>query len=69
MAVQNQAPNSAPVPTTHKDYVTVVARHRRAHSAGGVSVAGRVTRENRLRDRRAASGKFEIRRSGDALYL
>ena len=27
MAVQNQAPNSAPVPTTHKDYVTVVARH------------------------------------------
>jgi DNA-binding XRE family transcriptional regulator len=27
MAMQNQAPNSAPVPTTHKDYVTVVARH------------------------------------------
>ena len=27
MAVQNQAPNSAPVPTTRKDYVTVVARH------------------------------------------
>lgn len=27
MAVQNQAPRSAPVPTTHKDYVTVVARH------------------------------------------
>ena len=28
MAVQNQAPNSAPVPTTRKDYVTVVARHK-----------------------------------------
>ena len=27
MAMQNQAPNSSPVPTTHKDYVTVVARH------------------------------------------
>jgi len=27
MATQNQAPNSAPVPTTRKDYVTVVARH------------------------------------------
>ena len=27
MAMQNQAPNSAPMPTTHKDYVTVVARH------------------------------------------
>ncbi|MEA4998763.1 MAG: helix-turn-helix transcriptional regulator [Candidatus Limiplasma sp.] len=27
MAMQNQAPNSASVPTTHKDYVTVVARH------------------------------------------
>ena len=27
MTMQNQAPNSAPVPTTHKDYVTVVARH------------------------------------------
>ena len=27
MAMQTQAPNSAPVPTTHKDYVTVVARH------------------------------------------
>ena len=27
MALQNQAPNSAPVPNTHKDYVTVVARH------------------------------------------
>ena len=27
MAMQNQAPNSAPTPTTHKDYVTVVARH------------------------------------------
>ena len=27
MAMHNQAPNSAPVPTTHKDYVTVVARH------------------------------------------
>ena len=27
MAMQTQAPNSAPVPTTHKDYMTVVARH------------------------------------------
>ena len=27
MAIQNQATNSAPMPTTHKDYVTVVARH------------------------------------------
>ena len=27
MAMQTQAPNSAPVPTTPKDYVTVVARH------------------------------------------
>ena len=27
MAMQNHAPNSAPVPTTRKDYVTVVARH------------------------------------------
>ena len=27
MAMQTQAPNSAPVPKTHKDYVTVVARH------------------------------------------
>ena len=27
MAMQNQAPDSAPMPTTHKDYVTVVARH------------------------------------------
>ena len=27
MTSQNQAPNSAPVPTTNKDYVTVVARH------------------------------------------
>ena len=27
MAMQNRTPNSAPMPTTHKDYVTVVARH------------------------------------------
>ena len=27
MAMQDQTPNSALVPTTHKDYVTVVARH------------------------------------------
>ena len=71
MAMQTQAPNSAPVPTTHKDYVTVVARHELGGRIRPVAYqlpGGSLVKIDCVTDdRQAASLKSE--RAGNALYL